>query len=407
MGSIEYKYTYLFCPKCQYKFGHRRIGPEKIECGSCGTVLDTDLPNWDKLAKAGRIRFYIFEIILPSWLGVQGCNGVMVGCLTQLFLWSLVSAPFWALMGLLMEMTEDASPLAFIPVFFIAPFVYPAILGLRARRMVRESQEYTRTQVPPIWGEKQETAIEEPEERISTARYLHGGYTLLLRLVALLIVPVWIIPFYKTVHALIYSGLQLNDYIVIGALWLAVLGVGWPVQRELARCLGRTVMPGCIVIPLMPFFLLILGISPHRILATVRELKQMDRERTSSRAKYIDWIDHGKKYGELITLLEETRDPRSVKPLMKVLKDREFQYRVIAAATLGEIGDSRAVNALIKALKDKYPKVRAAAAVSLGKIKDRRAKAGLEALIEDEEQDVRDAAQEALSMLELDPEENS
>lgn len=404
MPKIEYKYTYLFCPNCQYKFGHRRIGPEKIECGSCGAVLDTGLPVWDQLSTESQFKLFLAEMILPSWIGVTGCQGTIMGVLTQFTLWAFVSAPFWALSLYLMESSVNSAPIiSFLGMLLllVSPFIYPAILVRRMRRLVRESQEYSSTQEPPIWGEKQEK-LETPEERISTARYFHGGYTLLLRMVALLLVPVWIIPFYKTVHALIYSGLQTNDYLVIGALWLVVLGVGWLVQRELARCLGRIVMPGCLVIPLMPFFLLILAISPHKIHATIRELKQMSRELASSRAKYIDMIDYGKKRAELIALLEETRDPRSVKPLMNVLRDREARYRIIAATTLGEIGDARAVESLIKALKDKDAKVRVAAAVSLGKIKDLRAKVGLEELIEDQDESVRDAAREALGELAID-----
>lgn len=408
MPKIEYKYTYLFCPKCQYKFGHRRLGPEKIKCGSCGAVLDTDLPTWDQLSSESQMKLFLSEIILPSWLGVTGCNGVMVGCLTQVFLWALVSMPFIAIIAPFIDSSDDTSPLAIVLIFVmmvIAPLVYPVILALRVRRLIHESREYTRTQESPVWGEKHEKTVEEPEERIGTARYSFGGYTLLLRLVAILIVPVWVLAFYKTFHAFMYSGLQQNDYLVIGGLWLAVIGVGWPVQRELARCLGRMVMPGCLVIPLMPFFLLILAISPHRITATLRELKQMDRESSSSRAKYIDWIDFSKKRGELMKVLEETRDPRSVKPLIKVLKDRDLKYRVVAATTLGDIGDPRALTALINALSDEYSKVRAAAAASLGKLKDLRAKDGLESLLKDEEQDVRDAAKEALEKLESNSEE--
>ncbi len=407
MGRIEYKMTYLYCPKCKQKFGNRRIGPAQIECGSCGEVLDTDLPTWDQLSTSDKLRLYLSEIILPSWLGVKDCNGIMVGCLTQVFLWAMVSMPFMAIMGPLMDSPDDSSPLAIaliIVMMLVIPFAYPAILALRVRRMARESQKFTETGQPPIWGKKERV---EEEEIVSTARYTNSGYEMLLRLVALSIFPVFILAVQKTMYTFLYTEAQLGDIILIVILWLVTFGAGTFLRRELSLCLGRSRKIGVISIIFTPFILAILALGRHKVDATIAEIKQMDREMRSSRAKYIDPIDHAKRCGVLLSFLEDTRDPRSVKPLMRALYDRENRFRIIAAKTLGEIGDAKAIEALLRTLKDKDVQVRAAAAVSLGKIKDRRAKAGLEALIEDEDQEVRDAAKEGLRMLELDPVEKS
>ncbi len=400
MAKIEYKITYMYCPKCKTKFGHRRIGPAQIECGSCGAVLDTGLPTWDQLSRSDKVRLYLSEIILPSWLGVKDCNGIMVGCLTQVFLWALVSMPFMAIMGPLMDSADDSSPLAMIltvVVLFVFPFAYPAILALRVRRMARESQKFTKTGQPPVWGKKERV---EAEEIVDTKRYTNGSYELVLRLAALLDFPILILAVQKTMFVSLYHKGQPSDTIVIAILWLITFVVGTFVRRELSLCLGRSGKIGVFSVIFTPFILVMLAIARHKIDATIAEIKQMDRELKSSRAKYIDPIDHSKRYGVLLSFLEDTRDPRSIKPLMRALHDRETRFRIIAAKTLGEIGDVQAVEALMKTLKDKDAQVRAASAAALGKIKDRQARAGLEALLEDEEQGVYDAAQEALGMLE-------
>jgi hypothetical protein len=155
MPTITYEITYLYCPKCKQRFRHRRIAPEKIECGSCGTVLDTGLPTWDQLSKSDRTRLFLSEIILPSWLGVKDCTGILVGCLVQVFLWAMVSMPFMLILGKLMDSVNDSSPISIFLVVLLSlvmPFIYPAILALRVRRMARESQEYSKTGKPPVWG---------------------------------------------------------------------------------------------------------------------------------------------------------------------------------------------------------------------------------------------------------------
>lgn len=399
MAKIEYKITYMYCPKCKAKFGNRRIGPAQIKCGSCGAVLDTGLPTWDQLSTSEKLRLYLSEIILPSWLGVKGCNGIFVGCLTQVFLWGMMSMPFMAILGSLMDSPDDMSPLAMalvIVMMFAIPFAYPAILALRVRRMARESQKFAETGQPPVWGKKERV---EEEEIVSTARYTNGGYELLLRLGALAIFPMFILAVQKTMYTFLYAEAQLGDFVVIAALWLLTYVAGTFIRRELSLCLGRSGKIGVISILFTPFILAVLALGRHRIDAAIGEIKQMDRDVRSSRSKYIDPIDHSKRYRKLLDYLEETRDPRAVKPLMRALHDREARFRIIAAKTLGEIGDARALEALMGTLKDKDPQVRAAAAAALGKIKDGRAKAGLEALLEDEEQEVHIAAKKALDTL--------
>ena len=157
MTTITYVITYLYCPKCKHRFRHRRIAPQKIECGSCGAVLDTDLPTWDDLTTADKVRLYLSEIILPSWFGVKDCTGALVACLIQMFLWTMVSMPFLVIIGALMGSADDSSPIAVFfgaLLLFVSPFIYPGILALRVRRMARESQEHAQTGQTPVWGAK-------------------------------------------------------------------------------------------------------------------------------------------------------------------------------------------------------------------------------------------------------------
>ena len=66
-------------------------------------------------------------------------------------------------------------------------------------------------------------------------------------------------------------------------------------------------------------------------------------------------------------------DPRAVKALIDLVRDREPQVREQAAWALGALDDPFAVPALVNALKDDNPRVRRQAAWALGAIDDSRA----------------------------------
>ena len=62
--------------------------------------------------------------------------------------------------------------------------------------------------------------------------------------------------------------------------------------------------------------------------------------------------------------------PRSLRPLIFSLNDTEWQIRMEAAESLGELGDFRALAPLSRALKDENKNVRREAAEAIGEIKD-------------------------------------
>jgi hypothetical protein len=67
----------------------------------------------------------------------------------------MISMPFMAIVGLLMDSSDDPSTITAIVAVvlaFILPFVYPAILAWRVRRMAQESRVYTESGKPPVWG---------------------------------------------------------------------------------------------------------------------------------------------------------------------------------------------------------------------------------------------------------------
>jgi hypothetical protein len=93
-------------------------------------------------------------------------------------------------------------------------------------------------------------------------------------------------------------------------------------------------------------------------------------------------------------------DERAVEPLIRALQDKDEDVRERAAMALGKIGDERAVEPLIRALKDKDKFVRTSAAKSIGKIGDINF---LVNALRDKDSNVREAALEALNMLDWGP----
>ena len=87
---------------------------------------------------------------------------------------------------------------------------------------------------------------------------------------------------------------------------------------------------------------------------------------------------------------------KSVKPLIKALRDEDSYVRSRAAKSLGRIGDRSAVGPLIEALDDQDASVRSKAAYSLGSFKDPRAVEALISLSGDEQGQVSKAARRAL-----------
>lgn len=90
---------------------------------------------------------------------------------------------------------------------------------------------------------------------------------------------------------------------------------------------------------------------------------------------------------------------RAAEPLTQALEDENMEVRLSAAAALGNIGDTRAVQPLTKALKDDYMVVRLHAAEALGKIGDSSAVEPLLGILGDNHYAVRETAAISLTKL--------
>lgn len=93
------------------------------------------------------------------------------------------------------------------------------------------------------------------------------------------------------------------------------------------------------------------------------------------------------------------KDPKSVAPLIALLKDQNNEVRGLAAQTLGMIEDLKAVEPLIIALRDPVASVRSKAARALGDLKDLRAVTPLSEAMRDSDEDVRNSAVRALAQI--------
>lgn len=108
-------------------------------------------------------------------------------------------------------------------------------------------------------------------------------------------------------------------------------------------------------------------------------------------------VTASKDIDELVRLVEA----QEIDPLIAALQGPEFEVRVVAAKTLGELNDPRAVKPLIDALQDTVTEVRLAAALSLqklGEIEESPIMAA-RAVLEDREGEVYSALAGALEEL--------
>jgi hypothetical protein len=281
--------------------------------------------------------------------------------------------------------TGQSTPL-FLLAFVIGPLLYPALLIVRLGRMVRESQTYTRTQEPPVWGK---LAKKESAPIAVGNRYLSWKYQALLRLLAIVIACVWFLGFSEAIWG-----------ITRGYVILALTHVGGVfVAFELSRCLGLikgAYAVAALALVATPLVMPILAIMWPRAQGLINTARRNLNLINRGRASQVEII----AYTEASRALAEIRNPTAVAPLIRALKDRAADIRKTVATALGEIGDVRAVDPLIRVLQDKDSSVRAAAATALGKLGDSRAAKPLKEAQQDQDADVESAAIKAIKQLE-------
>jgi hypothetical protein len=147
----EVQYAVSKCPYCgnAVMAGHRRFGPKQVQCYSCKQIMDTDLTPWKNLSAKRKLFAALAELILPSWnLPAKAFLGnllawcfvsITIGGLGSIFIVAYGYSSSWY--DLAMNLNNIAAP--------IIGFLF--VPGQRLFRMIRESNQYSQTGIPPIW----------------------------------------------------------------------------------------------------------------------------------------------------------------------------------------------------------------------------------------------------------------
>ena len=146
---IRYQVRSTVCPQCgrRIRRGFRRFGPAQVRCGHCNATLQTGLDQWSDIPSGRKVLLAIWEILAPSWMSIPGCEGMLIIPMIQVFFWVMVAVPF-----ILIATSLDPGGTGIT--WWLVPagmLVYPLLLILRLYRMIRETNAYKRTGVPPAW----------------------------------------------------------------------------------------------------------------------------------------------------------------------------------------------------------------------------------------------------------------
>jgi hypothetical protein len=124
MTTVTIETHYLHCPNCRAVLHKGRrprgFGPGYVRCKGCSIVFDSTLDEWAGLSLREKLSAAAKEFVLPSSLEKMSPNTVYL-------------------------------LIIFSPLLVLAlPFLVPASL-VRLLKMVRESNRFTRTRIPPVW----------------------------------------------------------------------------------------------------------------------------------------------------------------------------------------------------------------------------------------------------------------
>ena len=138
------------CPRCRLvlRRGMPRFGPSQVKCGKCGLVIDMPLNTWAELPFFTKLFTAFGEIIAPSRLGV------FFYALISNFLLHVIFGSFFGC-GLYMLWpsglsAEQTNGLVWALVCFLA-FLIITLPIIRLILLIRESNEYSATGIPPVW----------------------------------------------------------------------------------------------------------------------------------------------------------------------------------------------------------------------------------------------------------------
>ena len=152
---MQYQYVNTQCSNCfnQLRRGTRRFGPKEVICANCGEAIHLGLKEWARLSTGDKILQAAGELLWPSWLGMVGCNGILVGIIVQFGLFMFAAMPLM-LVGTTLGLDSGLGT----TIFVLAYLTYPVLLIIRLVRIVRESNAYTHNHVLPTWGKARQKA---------------------------------------------------------------------------------------------------------------------------------------------------------------------------------------------------------------------------------------------------------
>lgn len=155
MGTIQYQYVNMNCPNCSNRLrrGTRRFGPKEVHCAHCDATVNTGLGEWAELSTGKKVLQAVGELLWPSWLGLVGCNGIVMGLITHTALFAFAAMPLM-MVGLAFGLESGLGT----TISLLAWLTYPVLLIVRLVHIVRESNAYTRSGVLPTWGKARRKA---------------------------------------------------------------------------------------------------------------------------------------------------------------------------------------------------------------------------------------------------------
>ncbi|MEW5957693.1 MAG: HEAT repeat domain-containing protein [Chloroflexota bacterium] len=153
MITYKTKVRYTVCPHCgsAIRQGWRRFGPAQVKCGYCSKIMETGLNMWADLSQKRKLLLTIKELLVPSWISpIRALLGTF-------FFGYLVGGFFcgWGLMITTFTVYSGHNPPVWVYIgwIFLGTLTYFLLIpGFRLFRIIRESNQYSRTGVPPTWA---------------------------------------------------------------------------------------------------------------------------------------------------------------------------------------------------------------------------------------------------------------
>ncbi len=143
IGPVLYEFSkhVIRCSNCGQilRRGIPRFGPKEVGCSNCNTINRTGLKEWKDFSLISQIGIAITEIIAPSRFG-------------KIF----YSFLFYSLVIIVIGFFSSVAFIAKWPFCGIGILVFwvPVLVGgpiLRLIRLIKESNKYSETKVPPLW----------------------------------------------------------------------------------------------------------------------------------------------------------------------------------------------------------------------------------------------------------------